>query len=88
MPQSMAADTGKKRDGESGRYVESVSDVEILDFVGAHDLVGTTDVSDRFGHSQPTAYRRLRSLEEDGEIRSRSIGNARIWQINDSEDEV
>jgi len=71
----------KDRDEESGQYTESVSDDEILAYLNEEDGAGTTDVADAFDYQQPTAYRRLKNLEEKGKVRSRKIGGSLFWEI-------
>lgn len=49
------------------------------------EVVGTLDVADRFGHTQPTAYHRLTALEEEGTVQSRMVGGGHslIWTLAD-----
>ena len=90
MPPGMMAEGGKNRDGETGRYVQSVSDADILTFLAENELVGSGDVADRFEFTLPTAYRRLKALEEEGRVESRTVGggNSLIWTLADEESEV
>jgi GTP-sensing pleiotropic transcriptional regulator CodY len=74
---------GKDRDG-SGKYTTSYSDATFLGAV--EELgpeVGAQAVFEKVGCGRDTAYRRLRSLEDAGEIRSRKVGMARLWTIAD-----
>ncbi|MFC6723507.1 winged helix-turn-helix domain-containing protein [Halobium palmae] len=75
----------KERDEESGRYTKSISDDEILAFVGERGGVGTAEVADAFDYKQPSAYRRLKRLEEEGRVASRKVGNAKLWRLAESE---
>lgn len=74
----------KNRDENSGQYTESVSDDEILKYLAEANGAGTTDVADAFDYKQPTAYRRLKDLEEGGEVTSRKIGGSLFWETADS----
>ncbi|SET50886.1 hypothetical protein [Natrinema hispanicum] len=47
------------------------------------NAAGTADVADAVGCSHDTAYKRLRSLEGDGRVTSRKIGQARVWSVTD-----
>lgn len=69
----------KERDESSGRYTQSVSDDEIVEFVGKGSGATTSDVASAFDYERPSAYRRLRSLEEDGRVTSREVGNSLLW---------
>lgn len=74
---------GKDRDA-SGKYTTSYPDEAFL--AAVHELgpaVGTQAVAEEVGCNRDTAYRRLRSLEESGELQSRKVGMARLWTIAD-----
>lgn len=88
MAETAEAEGKKRRDASNGRYVTTVSDEAILEFVAEHELVGTADVADRIGRVRETAYRRLKALEEDGKVRGRHIGNSLTWTLADEESEV
>lgn len=73
---------GKDRDA-SGKYTTSYLDDEFLaavDELGPE--VGTQAIAEEVGCNRDTAYRRLRSLEDSGELQSRKVGMARLWTIN------
>jgi DNA-binding MarR family transcriptional regulator len=71
----------RKRDEDTGQYTETATDDEILEFLAENDGAGTGDVADRFDYEQPSAYRRLKRLEEEGRVRSRRIGGSLLWTI-------
>lgn len=74
---------GEDRDA-SGKYTTSYPDSVFLTAVQKlGPEVGTQAVADEVGCNRDTAYRRLRSLEESGELRSRKVGMARLWSIAD-----
>lgn len=79
----MDVDVTKQRDSDSGKFTETYSDDEILAFLREEGPTGTADVADRFDYEQPSAYRRLRRLQEDGEIQSQKVGNAMLWEVAD-----
>jgi GTP-sensing pleiotropic transcriptional regulator CodY len=73
----------KGRD-ETGKYSQQYSSESFLKAVRElGPAVGTQDVAEAVGCDRDTAYRRLRTLEEDGEIESRKVGMARLWTITD-----
>ena len=83
MTEYMDANMVKERDEGSGKFTQSVSDEEIIEFIHDRDGVATADVADQFDYKRPSAYRRLRSLEEDGRVVSREIGNSLLWLVDD-----
>lgn len=85
MPPYMGTDVVRDRDTESGRYTPSVTDDEIIEFVEELDGAGTGEVAEEFDYRQPSAYRRLKALEEDGRIRSRRIGGSMFWRVVEEE---
>lgn len=86
MPQARAADEEKPRDTENGRFVQTVSHEAILEYLAANELVGTVDVADRFDRTRPTAYRHLKALEDDGEVKRQTVGGSLIWSIKENEE--
>ncbi|WP_433631265.1 transcriptional regulator [Halomicrococcus sp. NG-SE-24] len=74
----------KERDEESGQYTESVSDDEILAFLDNQNGAGTVDVADAFDYKQPTAYRRLKRLEDEDRVTGRKIGGSLLWETIDT----
>lgn len=60
------------------------SDEEILEVFreSDHPFLGTTEVADAVGFSQPKgAYKRLEQLVEDGELRKRTVGGTSIYWL-------
>ncbi len=80
MTKCMAEGMVKNRDEKSGRYTQGTTDDEIVDYVRERGGVGTSDVADEFDYERPSAYRRLKSLEEDGRVTAREIGNSLLWE--------
>lgn len=73
----------RERDEDSGKFAE---EYPLEAFLGALDELGpagTTDVSEHVGCDRRTAYLKLQSLEDDGEITSRKVGNAFLWELNE-----
>lgn len=75
----MAERMGKERDETTGRFTETVTDEEILDYLTEQNGAGTGNIADHFDHKQPTAYRRLKALEGEGRVTSRRIGGSLLW---------
>ena len=77
---------GKDRDDNSGEYVTTYPDEAFLHAVETLGPdAGTQAITDEVGCDRDTAYRRLRTLEEEGEIESRKVGMSRLWSTIDGE---
>jgi DNA-binding MarR family transcriptional regulator len=74
---------GKDREEETGKYTTSYADTDFLQAIEQLDgMAGTSDIAEKVGCSQRTAYTRLQSLEEDDQVKSQTIGNSIIWTID------
>ncbi|MFB6216714.1 MAG: winged helix-turn-helix domain-containing protein, partial [Candidatus Aenigmatarchaeota archaeon] len=69
---------------ESGKYTTSYPD---SDFIGAirtlDGMAGTSEIAETVGCTRRTAYTRLQSLEAEGQVTSRKVGNSLLWRISD-----
>jgi predicted transcriptional regulator len=73
---------GKDRDEESGKYTTSYRDSVFLDAIQNYEgLAGTAEIAKEVGCTRRTAYTRLKSLEEEGRVDSRKVGNSLVWSI-------
>lgn len=78
---------GAERDEESGQYQETYPTNDFLEAIEAADgMAGTQDVADYVGCSYETAYKKLRSLEDEKVVGSQKIANARVWMLADADD--
>jgi len=71
----------RERDEESGKFTE---EYPLQEFIEALDELGpswTTDISDYMGCDRRTAYLKLKSLEEEGEVSSTKVGNSLFWKL-------
>lgn len=80
---------GRDRSSETGQYESEYSDVA---FIKAIEALGgesaSKPITDEVGCSYEAAYRRLRVLEERGEVASRTPpegGDTLIWRLQDGE---
>lgn len=85
MAQKTRAMPGANRDDESGQYSETYPREAFTDALGELGAAGTQEVADNLGCSYELAYKRLREMENDGEVESRRVGNARLWSVADDE---
>jgi len=75
---------GKDRDKDSGKYTTSYQDREFLDAIEQLEgMAGTSEVAEEVGCTHRTAYTRLRSIEKNGYIQSRKVGNSLVWSISE-----
>nr|WP_246084528.1 HTH domain-containing protein [Salinadaptatus halalkaliphilus] len=42
-------------------------------------MAGTSEIADEVGCTRRTAYTRLKSLEENGRVEIRQVGNSLVW---------
>ena len=71
---------GKDREEDSGRYTTSYPDSDFIDAIQTLDgMAGTSEIAETVGCTRRTAYTRLQSLESDGKVSSRKVGNSLVW---------
>jgi predicted transcriptional regulator len=73
----------RDRDEESGKFTEEYPREDFLEALAELGQSGTTDISDYLGCDRRTAYLKLKSLENDGKIRSRKVGNSLLWELSE-----
>jgi len=75
---------GANRDDDSGKYTEKYPpDAFIAALEAEGGSAGTRPIAERIGCSYETAYKKLCSLADDGEIDRQKVGNANLWVIGD-----
>ena len=72
---------------ERGRYTESISPDDVLELFTTAEPRSTSEVADELEIPQRTAYNKLEALQEQGEIRKKSIGGLAVvwWRPPESE---
>jgi DNA-binding MarR family transcriptional regulator len=70
----------RDRDERSGKFTEEYPSQDFLDALAELGPSGTTDISDYIGCDRRTAYLKLKSLEEEGKVRSKKIGSSLLWE--------
>lgn len=71
---------------DSGRFSPTHTDEEFIDTVREQGIPSTSDVAEALDCNYRTAYDRLKKLEEQGDVRSRQIGNSLAWEVPISND--
>lgn len=79
----MTDDSYFDQDDESGQIRRKYSDNAFIEAVSEHMPASTDEVAQSVGCSSDNAYRRLKRLEEAGEIRSKMVGNSLTWMPAD-----
>ncbi len=72
----------KNRDDKTGEYTETYP---LEEFISALESLGgaggTQEVADKIGCAYRTAHAKLSELEEENEVTSRKVGNAKLWKL-------
>ena len=71
----------RDRDEKSGKFTEEYPPQDFLEAIDELGSSGTTDISNYVGCDRRTAYLKLKSLEEEGRIRSQNVGNSLLWEL-------
>lgn len=71
----------RQQDSESGKFTQVYDDEDFLDALDELGQAGTAEVAETVGCGEKLAYRRLRALDGDGQVESRTIGNAKLWEL-------
>lgn len=72
------------RDEESGRFREQYPTEMFLKGVEDLDVATTSKVAESVGCSYDLAYRRLKTLAENGKVEKRNIGGSFVWSSVDA----
>lgn len=76
----------KDRDEESGKYTETYPpEIFIKALESLSGAASTQEVADEVSCAYRTAFAKLSDLEDEGEVTSRKVGNARLWQLESTE---
>jgi uncharacterized membrane protein len=72
---------GKRdRDDETGEFVDKYPQEAILTAIQeCGGLAATSEIADDLDASRNTVYKKLRVMEEDGDVTSRKAGGIRVW---------
>jgi predicted ArsR family transcriptional regulator len=73
----------RERDEETGEYQREYTDGEIRELLRETRL-STREVADALGCHRTTAHERLTELEDEGRIKSKSVGNTLLWELSES----
>ena len=77
---------GKRdRDDETGKYVEKYPQETILTALQeCGGTAATSEIADALDASRNTVYKKLREMEDKGDVTSRKAGGIRVWKRTDT----
>ncbi len=73
----------RERDKDTGKFTTQYQREDFLDALEQEDFLSTSDVAEIVGCTQNLAYRRLKKLENEEEVKSKEIGRFLAWQKSD-----
>ena len=77
--------SGPERD-DRGQFEPEHADEEFLDAVARSEPAGTKEIADALGVTRQNADQRLRRLEEEGRVTSKTIGSSLAWSLAEDEE--
>jgi predicted ArsR family transcriptional regulator len=75
--------TYDQHDEETGKFTPTYSPEDFLNALEKLELPTTSEVAGSVDCAHRTALHHLNQLEEDGRVRSRKAGNAKLWMLAD-----
>ena len=72
-----------ERNAETGKFAEKYQAEEFVAALRSLGTAGTADIAAEVGAPRRTAYNKLNTLADAGRIRTRKIGNVRVWELAD-----
>jgi predicted ArsR family transcriptional regulator len=85
----MADDTPYfEQDEKTGKITQQYSDEQFIEAVRERSPASTSEVGEEVGCSPDNAYRRLKRLEQEGTVESKTAGNSLIWFPGGEQDQV
>jgi hypothetical protein len=70
---------------EKGRFTSEFTDDEFITALQDNGGATTSEVADAVGCKYRTAYKRLKDLEDEGRVTSRSVGNSLLWTASEED---
>lgn len=84
MGETQSPTMPRERD-EKGRIAESYPLEDVHAALNRIGPAGTQEVADELGCAYATAYEKLRALEDEEQVSSRKVANARLWSAENDE---
>jgi CRP-like cAMP-binding protein len=77
-----------ERDSETGEFAVKYPREDFLEAIQENGgMAGTTDIAEYVGVIRETAYKKLKRMEEDGDVASEKVGNSLVWTISTNSSE-
>lgn len=67
---------------EDGKFTEQYPRSSFLRAIDSLPVASTQNVADEVGCSYDLAYRKLKQLEQEGEIEHEEVGGSFVWLLN------
>lgn len=68
---------------DTGRFQSEFDDDDIIEVISdLQPTAGTSDIAQELGVTRQSADYRLRKLQEEGRIRSETVGRTLIWFVD------
>lgn len=75
-----------ERDETSGRFIDEYPRDSFIESIRALDGFATTsEVAANVGCIRETAYKKLKQMEQDGEVHSRASNGTLLWMVANDE---
>ena len=76
--------TDRERDDETGQYTDKYPPEDIIEAIRSlSGTAATSEVAEEINANRDTAYKKLRSMEEEGQVTSRLAGGIRVWSVDE-----
>jgi DNA-binding transcriptional MerR regulator len=73
----------RDRDQDSGKYTEVYPKSDFIDLLSDTRL-STSEVADHLDCHRTTAFDKLRQYEQEGLLKSTSVGNTLLWELTEN----
>jgi len=72
----------RERDAETGEFVDKYPREALLEAIReSGGIAATSEVAEAVGADRNTVYKKLQSMEADGDVSSRKAGGIRVWEV-------
>jgi CTP-dependent riboflavin kinase len=66
---------------DDGQFTQEYEDKAFLSAITSLSVASTQSVADEVGCSYDLAYRRLKALNDEGEVRKEEVGGSFVWTL-------
>ena len=74
--------TDRERDAETGKFVDKYPQEALLEAIRElGGIAATSEVAEAVAADRNTVYKKLQSMEGEGDVSSRKAGGIRVWEV-------